>query len=139
MNCDNCKYYEYDHCRKWDCEVDVREVRNCFEAYDTPIRDKMVNYEDLDLIKENMMRLHNWCAMHGIIYVQWYPYDNCSGYYIENPSEDALEKFYENVNASDPHHRSFVLILGQTETHNNLNMRTIDEYIQHYILPFLFC
>ena len=48
MNCDNCKYYEwyYDHCRKWDCEVDVREVHNCFEAYDTPIRDKMINYEN---------------------------------------------------------------------------------------------
>ena len=59
--------------------------------------------------EENMSRLHDWCAMHGIIYVQWYPYDNCSGYYIENPSEDALEKFYENVNASDPYHRSFVL------------------------------
>jgi len=89
--------------------------------------------------EENMRRLHDWCAMHGIIYVQWYPYDNYSGYYIENPSKDALEKFYENVNASDPYHRSFVLILGQSETHNNLNMRTIDEYIRHDILPFLFC
>ena len=46
MNCDNCKYYDwyYDHCRKWDCEVDAREVHNCFESYDTPIRDNMVNY-----------------------------------------------------------------------------------------------
>ncbi len=48
MNCDDCKYYEwyYDHCRKWDCEVDAREVHNCFEAYDTPIRNNMVNYYD---------------------------------------------------------------------------------------------
>ena len=46
MNCDNCKYYEwyYDHCRKWDCEIDAREVHNCYEPYDTPIRDNMVNY-----------------------------------------------------------------------------------------------
>ena len=92
-----------------------------------------------EIDEENMRKLRDRCAMHGLIYVQWYPYDNCSGYYIENPSEDALEKFYENVNASDPYHRSFVLILGQTETHNNLNMKTIDEYIQHDILPFLFC
>lgn len=48
MNCDNCKYYEwyYNHCRKWDCEIDAREVHNCYEPYDTPIRDNMVNYED---------------------------------------------------------------------------------------------
>ena len=34
MNCDNCEYYDwyYDHCRKFDCEVDAREVHNCFEA-----------------------------------------------------------------------------------------------------------
>ena len=67
--------------------------------------------------------------MRRIIYVQWYPYDNCSGYYIENPSEDALKKFYENVNASDPYHNSFVLILGLDA--NSLNMKTIDEYIRY--------
>ena len=46
MNCDNCKYYEwyYDHCRKWDCEIDAREVHNCYEPYGTPIRDNMINY-----------------------------------------------------------------------------------------------
>jgi len=84
----------------------------------------------------NMRKLHDLCTIQGIIYVQWYPYDNCSGYYIENPSEDALKKFYENVNASDPYHRSFVLTLAKTK-HNNLNFRTIDEYIQHDILPLL--
>ena len=49
MNCDNCKYYDwhYDHCRKWDCEVDAREVHNYFEVYDKPIRDGMVNYNKL--------------------------------------------------------------------------------------------
>ncbi len=87
--------------------------------------------------EKTMRELRNWCTMQGLLYVQWYPYENCSGYYVENPSEDALKKFYENVNASDPYHKSFVLILGQTETHN-LNMRTIDEYIQHDILPFIF-
>lgn len=74
----------------------------------------------------------------NLIYVQWYPYSNRSGFCIINPSEDALEKFYENVNASDPYHNSFVLKLGQDETYSNLNMKTIDDYIQHYILPFLF-
>jgi len=33
MNCDNCKHYRwyYDRCEKWGCEVDAREVHNCFE------------------------------------------------------------------------------------------------------------
>lgn len=41
MKCDNCKYYEwyYDHCLKWDCEVDARACHGCFEPmeiqYDT--------------------------------------------------------------------------------------------------------
>ena len=54
MDCDDCKYYEwyYDHCRKWDCEVDAREVHNCFEAYDTPIRNNMVNYDETSLLSE---------------------------------------------------------------------------------------
>lgn len=45
MNCDGCKHYEwyYDRCRKWDCEVDAREVHNCFEQRETPVRDAMVN------------------------------------------------------------------------------------------------
>lgn len=73
----------------------------------------------------------------GLIYVQWLPYRYCSGYYIENPSEEALEKFYENVSASDLQHESFVLILGQTETYGNLNMKTIDQYIKEIILPRL--
>ena len=53
MNCDNCKYYEwyYDHCSKWNCEVDARETHNCFEPYDTPIRDKMVNYNENEFLK----------------------------------------------------------------------------------------
>jgi len=72
----------------------------------------------------------------NLIYVQWYPYKKRSGFYIINPSENTLEKFYENVDASDPYHNSFVLILGLDS--NNLNMKTIDEYIQHDILPFLF-
>lgn len=47
MNCDSCKYYQwyYDHCNKWDCEVDAREIHNCFETRDTPIRDTMVGDE----------------------------------------------------------------------------------------------
>ena len=34
MNCDNCKHYcwYYDKCGKWDCEVDAREVHQCFES-----------------------------------------------------------------------------------------------------------
>ena len=69
----------------------------------------------------------------NLIYVQWYPYKKHSGFCIMNPSEDALEKFYENVNASDPYHNSFVLMLNLDS--NSLNMRTIDEYIQHDVLP----
>ena len=36
-NCDNCKYYcwYYDKCLKWNCEVDAREIHNCFEPNDT--------------------------------------------------------------------------------------------------------
>ncbi len=47
MNCDSCKHYRwyYDHCNKWDCEVDAREIHNCFETRDTPIRDTMVGDE----------------------------------------------------------------------------------------------
>ncbi len=72
----------------------------------------------------------------NLIYVQWYPYKNRSGFCIINPSEDALEKFYENINAADPYHNSFVLILSLDS--NSLNMKTIDEYIQYDVLPFLF-
>jgi len=34
INCDYCKYYEwyYDHCRRWNCEIDAREVHSCFKA-----------------------------------------------------------------------------------------------------------
>ena len=34
MNCDNCKHYcwYYNKCSKWDCEVDAREVHQCFES-----------------------------------------------------------------------------------------------------------
>lgn len=36
MNCDNCKHYHwyYDYCDKWKCEVDAREVHNCFEKFE---------------------------------------------------------------------------------------------------------
>ena len=73
--------------------------------------------------------------MGEIFYVQWYPYRNRSGFCIKNPTENALEEFYENVRASDPYHDSFVLILRIDA--NSLNMKTIDEYIQ-YALPILF-
>ena len=82
-------------------------------------------------------QLRYWGATQGLMYVQWYPYRRCSGYCIVNPSEEALEKFYENVRASDPMYESFVLILGQTEIYGNLNMKTIDEYIKEMILPRL--
>lgn len=44
MNCDECKYYSwyYDRCEKWKCKVDMHEVHNCFEPYETPIRNMMV-------------------------------------------------------------------------------------------------
>ena len=43
MNCDDCKHYEwyYEWCRKWGCEVDAREVHNCFEQRETPVGDAM--------------------------------------------------------------------------------------------------
>lgn len=48
MNCDECKCYHwyYDYCDKWDCEVDAREVHNCFEKRDTPISDAMINIKN---------------------------------------------------------------------------------------------
>ena len=37
MNCDKCSHYcwYYDRCEKWDCEVDGREVHDCFEPIPT--------------------------------------------------------------------------------------------------------
>ena len=37
MKCDNCKHYHwyYDRCDKWDCEVDAREVHDCFEPIES--------------------------------------------------------------------------------------------------------
>ena len=37
MNCEKCKHYQwyYDWCEKWKCEVDSREVHNCFEKRDS--------------------------------------------------------------------------------------------------------
>lgn len=48
--CDDCKHYRwyYDRCEKFGCEVDYREVHNCFEPYDTPIRDAMVGGRNID-------------------------------------------------------------------------------------------
>lgn len=45
VDCDECKHYVwyYDHCEKWNCKVDPREVHNCYVKRDTPIRDMMVN------------------------------------------------------------------------------------------------
>ena len=45
MNCDECKWYNwyYDYCRKWNSEVDAREVHNCYEKRDTPVSDAMKN------------------------------------------------------------------------------------------------
>lgn len=33
QNCDNCKYYRWyhDYCDKYKCQIDPREVHNCFE------------------------------------------------------------------------------------------------------------
>ena len=44
MNCDNCKWYRwyYDRCEKWKCEIDAREIHNCFEPMETPILNAMV-------------------------------------------------------------------------------------------------
>lgn len=48
-SCDNCKHYEwyYDRCRKWDCEVDAREIHNCFEQRETPVRNAMTTMESM--------------------------------------------------------------------------------------------
>ena len=79
---------------------------------------------------DNMQQLQDWCKSQDLIYVQWYPYKMCSGYCIANPTEIALERFYEYVRASDPKHESFVLILGNTKIYSSSNMKTIDEYIK---------
>jgi len=79
---------------------------------------------------DNMQYLQNWSKNRDLIYIQWYPYRMCSGYCIVNPSEIALEKFYENVRVSDPKHESFVLKLYTIEAFSAMNMMTIDEYIK---------
>lgn len=45
MKCDECKHYSwyYDRCEKWQCEIDAREVHNCFEQREMPIHDLMAN------------------------------------------------------------------------------------------------
>lgn len=50
MNCDNCKYYKWYHylCNKWDCEVEPREVHNCFEPMETPILNAMLGRKQKD-------------------------------------------------------------------------------------------
>lgn len=50
MNCDNCKCYKwyYDHCDKWNCEVDEREVHNCFEPMEMPILNAMLGLKKKD-------------------------------------------------------------------------------------------
>ena len=72
----------------------------------------------------------------NLIYYQWYPYRFKGGYYIENPTYEALETFYENIMASDPKHESFVLIFYIEN--NDLNLKTIDEYVKETILPYFF-
>ena len=85
-----------------------------------------------------------FCFMGGImkrentIYLQWYPYRFKSGYMIEAPTEEALEKFYENVRASDPEHQSFVLTMDRQIVNSNINMKLIDEYVKESVLPFLY-
>lgn len=31
--CDDCKHFRwyYEHCDKWDCQIDDRSVHNCWE------------------------------------------------------------------------------------------------------------
>lgn len=71
------------------------------------------------------------------IYLQWYPYKFKSGYYIENPTEEALKKFYENVRASDPFHESFVLVMDRQIVNKNINILTIDECARKNVMPYL--
>lgn len=44
MDCDNCKHYDwyYNYCEKLRCEIDTKDVHNCFEPFETPILDAMV-------------------------------------------------------------------------------------------------
>ena len=37
--CDNCKHYHwyYDHCERWDCEMDGRSIHDCFVPYTSNI------------------------------------------------------------------------------------------------------
>ena len=73
------------------------------------------------------------------IYLQWYPYRFKSGYMIEDPSEEGLEVFYNNVRVSDPYHESFILKINRRAVSPNINMMTIDEYVKKNILPYLYC
>jgi hypothetical protein len=76
--------------------------------------------------------------MENKIYYQWYPYRFKGGYYIKNPTESALEMFYENVKASDPNHESFVLIMDTEVIKINSYISAIDEYVKRNVLPY-FC
>ena len=42
-NCDNCENYNwyYDYCYKWKCEVDGREVHDCYEPHEVKDGAKM--------------------------------------------------------------------------------------------------
>lgn len=42
MMCDKCTFFQwyYDYCVKWKCKVDFREVRDCFKARVTDVKEK---------------------------------------------------------------------------------------------------
>lgn len=50
MNCDNCRYYEwyYDYCSKWKCQVDSREVHDCFKPRENNMANKILKLDFSD-------------------------------------------------------------------------------------------
>lgn len=69
------------------------------------------------------------------IYVQWYPSWFRAGFVAQHPSKEDLEEFYDNVNASDPHHNSFVIMILEEK---HIGLFEINQYIKDNILKCFF-
>lgn len=70
-----------------------------------------------------------------LTYIQWYPSQYRAGYVAQHPSKEDLEEFYDNVNASDPHHNSFVIIILEEK---HIGLFDINKYVKDNILKCFF-
>lgn len=72
-----------------------------------------------------------------LTYIQVYPQRNFEiGFIIQSPTENDKEYFYQNVEASDPKHNSFVLVVP-TELAPRLGECEMYAFVRKYIKEML--